>query len=53
MKETNKYITLLIVLLFVENAKNTGFDCWVLLPRIDAMTGLIASGTSPAQETIL
>jgi len=51
------YITLLIVpnwvLLIVENAKNTGLDCWVLLPRIDAMTILIASGTSLAQEAIL
>jgi len=42
------YITLLIVpnwvFRIVENAKNTGLDCWVLLPHMDAMTRLIALG---------
>jgi len=50
-------ITLLIVpnwvLLTVEIAKNTGLDCWVLLPRMNAMTRLIASGTSVPQEPIM
>jgi len=51
-----KYITLLIVPMsnpHRRNAKNTGLECWILLPRMDVMPRLIASGTSLAQEEIL
>jgi len=36
------------VLLIIKNSKNTGFDSWVLLHRMDAMIRLITSETSQA-----